>query len=358
MKRDKKPTILIIDNDQNVQRSLRSWFKIEGFKPFIASNGKEAIRMVQNEWIDVIILDIKLKKEDGISLSRRLMEVDSKFKIIILTDNPTYKTAVKAMKIGVFDYLSKDLSNEKILNVIRRAVEDRDRERLTTKENEFSPENRLKLILFCNHSLIKERLQNYSKNNPGFKLASTFSGVNSFKINQISEEIDIALVCASCILKSFDNSYSVFPDLYRGFPAIKPVVINESFTDIEKVELLKLGVRGFSAKDLSCEKLAMELSRVKKGEILVSQKVKTLSLQDMSKCSPINYSNEKELSGLTEREFEILRTMVLGLKNREIAEKLFISDKTVKTHISSIYKKLVVDSRAKAILMAIEKKLV
>jgi DNA-binding NarL/FixJ family response regulator len=58
--------------------------------------------------------------------------------------------------------------------------------------------------------------------------------------------------------------------------------------------------------------------------------------------------------GLTAREIEILRTMALGLKNKEIADKLFISEKTVKTHINRVFKKLGVATRAKAVLTAVE----
>jgi two-component system response regulator DegU len=166
----------------------------------------------------------------------------------------------------------------------------------------------------------------------------------------------VALVCASCNLRDFKDAYNVFPELYRNYPGVKPLVINETFTDQEKVELLKLGIRGFSSRDLNSEKLERALRHVKKGEIWVSRTVTHLSLKDMASYKSTSVLTEKNVYGLTERETEILRTMALGLKNKAIAEKLFISEKTVKTHVNRIFKKLGVTNRTRAILAALEGK--
>ncbi|MCP5052799.1 MAG: response regulator transcription factor, partial [bacterium] len=142
------------------------------------------------------------------------------------------------------------------------------------------------------------------------------------------------------------------------FPDIKPVIINENFTDEEKVELLKLGVRGFSSRDLSSEKLEKALLRVKRGEIWVSRNVINLSLQTMATYRSTHMLKKQNRYGLSDRELEILKTMVMGLKNKEIAKKLFISEKTVKTHINKIFKKLGANTRAAAILIAVERQIV
>jgi len=353
---NKIPSILIIDDDKKVLKSLSLWLKSEGFDPYPVSDRNEALTVLRDQRIDVALVDFRMSKEDGITMARRLIEVDEFVKIIIITGFPSYESAVKAMKIGVFDYISKGLSNEKILKIIQKAVDERETERLS-REKDLPIRNLIKIILFCNHSLIKERLENFSRKNPAFKLVKSFPLIDYVKVKNFTQEIDIALICAGCYLKEFKDSYLVLPELYRCFPGIKPVVINENFSDNEKVELLKLGVRGFSSRDLSSKMLERALRRIKKGEIWVSRSVTHLSLKEMMKYDSVQQFKQHDVCGLTDREIEILRTMALGLKNREIADKLFISEKTVKTHVNRIFKKLGVNNRTKAILAAMEKKI-
>ncbi len=350
------PAILIVDDDRKVLKSLSIWLKSEGFEPYIASGRNEALKIVRNASIDAALVDFRMSKEDGISVTRRLLEVDNYLKVIILTGFPSYESAVRAMKVGVFDYISKGISNQKILKTIKRAVEERANDMILQERN-LSTRNIVKIILFCNHSLIKERLENFSRNSSAFRLVKSFPQVDFIKARNISQEIDIALICAGCYLRDFKDSYVVIPELYRCLPGVKPVIINENFSDSEKVEMLKLGVRGFSSRDLSSKMLEKALFRIKKGEIWVSRNVTNLSLKEMMKYDSTQMLKKKEVFGLTDREVEILRTMALGLKNREIADKLFISEKTVKTHINRIFKKLGVNTRTRAILTAIEKRI-
>ncbi|MCP5104033.1 MAG: response regulator [bacterium] len=355
-KENGKSSVLIVDDDMQVLRSLKIWLKNEGFNPITASKSGEAIKILKEKTVDVALVDLRMSTEDGISVSQKLKGIDENLKIIIMTGFPSYETAVKAMKVGVFDYISKGSSNEKIMAVVKKAVEDSKRDKSAPEKKE-SLKEKITFILFCSHSLIKERLENFSRDNREFALIKSFPSVDHFKTKSVSQEIDVALVCAGCNLKVFKDAYKIFPELYRNYPGIKPVLINETFTDQEKVELLKLGIRGFSSKDLNTETLEKALRYVKKGEIWVSRSVTYLSLKDMANYQSSPVLTGKNLFGLTEREVEILRTMALGLKNKAIAEKLFISEKTVKTHVNRIFKKLGVSNRTRAILAALENKI-
>lgn len=352
----RKPGILIVDDDTQVLKSLKMWLKNEGFRPLTASDGNEAEAVIKDNAIEVALVDFKMGKEDGIDVAQRLGEVDNKVKIIMLTGFPSYETAVKAMKVGVFDYISKGSSNGKILDAINKAVEERERE-INLGHHELLSANRIRLLLFCNHSLLKERLQNLSKSNPIFQLVTAFPSLRSGGAKSISQQVDIALVCASCNLKDLKDAYRQLPEFYRIFPEVKTIIINENFSDQEKVELLELGIRGFASRELSSEDLEKTLLHVNKGEVWVSRSVINLSLRRMSSYKTPQVFNYKSRFQLTEREIEILRAMALGLKNKQIAEKLFISEKTVKTHINRLFKKLSVSTRAKAVLTAVENQL-
>ena len=357
MKEETKPKILVVDDDKRVLKSLRMWFANEGFHPFLAINASEALKAVIDHAIDVAVVDFRIGKEDGMTVAKQLKEVDNDLKIIILTGFPSYETAVQAMKIGVFDYLSKATSNKKLLNTIKKALMERQSEK-TKKEEDTSDDQRTKLILFCNHSLIKERVENYLKDSPDFKLVMSFPSVDNFRVKNLSQEIHIALICASCNLNNFKDAYATFPELYRALPGVKTLFINENFSDWEKVELLKLGIRGFLPQDSSCDILGKALHHIDKGELWISRHVSYLSLKDIVHKEPkISLKNNKTY-GLTGRELEILEKITQGLKNKNIASHLEISEKTVKTHVNRILKKLGVDNRIKAVLVAMERKVI
>lgn len=354
MQKQSKGSILIVDDDKKVLKSLSAWLKSEGYKTYISSAGSEAEKIIRNKEVDVALVDYRMSNGDGIALTKKLRAIDGDLRTIILTGFPSYESAVLAMKSGVFDYLSKSMPNQKILEVIKNAVKERRQGRIVRGKDTLG-KNAIKIILLCDHSLIKERLESFSRANPKFELVKSFAEMDQLKEQRVSREIDIALICAGCCLKTFKDCYEVFPVLYRNFPGVKPVVINEDFTDKEKVELLKLGVRGFSSRDLSSGSLEKALISIKEGEVWVSRRVTNLSLQDMMDYRSIQQS-QVEIPDLTGREIEILKTMTLGLRNKEIADRLFISEKTVKTHVNRIFKKLGVNTRTSAILAAIEKK--
>lgn len=353
----RKTGILIVDDDKQVLKSLKIWLKNEGFRAFTAADGNEALDLIDENTIEVALLDYRLEKETGIEVAAKINSADDMIKVIVLTGFPSYETAVEAMKTGIFDYISKGSSNEHIIQVIKKAIDERDRESLI-KNQDVLGQNVLRLVLFCSHSLLIERLENFSHTQPGFKLLKAFPSQDSIRTTGFSQQIDIALVCAGCTIGTIDEAYQFFPLLYQSFPDVKPVIINENFTDEEKVELLRLGVRGFSSKDLSSEKLEKALLRVKRGEIWVSRNVINLSLQSIANQGSTRFIRGRNRFGLTERELDILRTMVMGLKNKEIAEKLFISERTVKSHVNRIFKKLRATTRAQVILTAVEEKIV
>lgn len=357
MEEERKNTILIVDDDEQVLKSLKIWLKNEGFKIETAADRDQALKIVEKKKIDVVLLDLRLIDDSGIDVIKRLNAFDKKLKIIILTGYPSFDTAVEAMKTGAYDYVSKGSPNEKILKIISNALAERKRENIK-KYRMDTGGNKIRVVLFCDHSLIKERLENISEQSPVFRLVETFPGVNYLTMKSCTQEADICLVCASChSIENFDEAAKIFFDIFRCFPRVKPIIINESFSNEEKVKLLKLGIKGFASRFLSSKKLEKGLLHVEKGGFLVDQGVVNLSLQNYPADDSHHLSKEKNITGLTCREIEILHAMTDGLTNKGIAERLTISEKTVKTHLNRIFKKLKVTSRAKAILASIEKKL-
>jgi DNA-binding NarL/FixJ family response regulator len=353
---EQKPTILVVDDDKEVLFSFKIWLSSEEFRVITVENSVEALKVLETETVSVVLLDFRLGTENGLQVAQQLKDVDENLKIIIITGYPSYDTAVETIKSGFFDYLSKGSSNEKIMETIKKAIHSRERETLATGVK-LPPAQLLKFIVVCKHSLIKERLKNFADNYPRVKLISTFESINQLTTRKYLPETDIAMICASCCFQSFDHALTFFNKLYKMIPNIKPVLFNHKFTEYEKVELIKIGIKGFFAIEMDSENLDKALSMVKKGSMWVNRKLVNMALPDGRE-----YLKDQligvESCGLSEREKEILKAMVLGLKNKEIADKLFISEVTVKSHLHRIFKKLNVNNRTKAIRMATEKRII
>lgn len=122
-------------------------------------------------------------------------------------------------------------------------------------------------------------------------------------------------------------------------------------------EAIKAGAMGYLLKDVSIDELLEAIRRVYKGEALIQPIIATKVLKEFAMLDKKKIKPEDKFSGLTEREKEVLRLIALGGTNKEIAQKLGITEKTVKNHISNIFQTLHVNNRTKAALYALGKKI-
>ena len=120
------------------------------------------------------------------------------------------------------------------------------------------------------------------------------------------------------------------------------------------VNVLRGGAKGCLSKDTNGQELIKAIKAVASGELWVERKLlaKLLEREAIADCEQPGRKGRSRFA-LTCRENEILRLLAYGLKNRHIGETLFISEKTVKTHLNSIYRKLNVASRSQAVIYAI-----
>lgn len=308
--------------------------------------------------ISVALIDYRLKEEDGITTSKILRSENKNIKTIILTGFPSYERAVESMKAGIFDYISKGTSNKKIISVIDRAVNERRREMMSKGELD-EDEHCVKLILICDHSHIRDRLESITNNNPDLKLMKAFHSIEDLKRSKFAKKIDIVLVCPDSLGDFGNDTSHFFAELPGLIPSAKPVIINEDLKDEDKVYLIMQGAKGFCSIDSDSDRIDKALQLVKEGQIWAEREITGRSIQALIKERPVVMqmkTGEDNTFGLTDREKEILRAVITGLKNKEIANTMSISEPTVKTHINRIYKKLGVDNRSKAILKALEDK--
>jgi DNA-binding NarL/FixJ family response regulator len=121
------------------------------------------------------------------------------------------------------------------------------------------------------------------------------------------------------------------------------------------IEAIKAGAKGYLSKNSSISRLFNAIKAVHNGELWIERQLIAKYFNgDITADSCLAGSPEKIEQVLTPREQEILRILTQGATNKEIAEQLFICEKTVKSHLNSIFKKLNVRRRLEAILCAIK----
>ncbi len=142
-----------------------------------------------------------------------------------------------------------------------------------------------------------------------------------------------------------------------GRAAEGPKVIMLTTFDLDEyvVEALRAGASGFLLKDVGPEKLVEAIRVVAEGEALLSPSVtRRLLDQFVDRLGPPEGHTPPALDTLTERELEVLRLVACGRSNAEIGEALYVSETTVKTHVSHVLMKLGLRDRVQAVVMAYE----
>ena len=117
--------ILIVDDESAIRESLQGVFEDEGYTATAAASGEAGLEAVRGKAFDVILLDIWLPGMDGLETLQRVRELENAPEVIIISGHGTIETAVRATKLGAFDFLEKPLSIEKTLILVKNAAEAR-----------------------------------------------------------------------------------------------------------------------------------------------------------------------------------------------------------------------------------------
>lgn len=144
----------------------------------------------------------------------------------------------------------------------------------------------------------------------------------------------------------------------RRLKAVSPstrVIVLTSFADDDKVfPAIKAGAISYLLKDISPEELAHAIRAAQRNEAVLHPEVAAKLMQEFSAPRP----NEAPVEQLTPREMDVLRLIAKGKSNKEIADTLIVSEKTIKTHVSNILSKLHLADRTQAAIYALRQRLV
>ncbi len=115
--------ILVVDDETPIRRTLRDILEFEGYDIEEASDGMECVAKVQKEKFDVVIMDIKMPRMDGIEALERLQILSPETPVIMVSGHGTIDTAVEAVKKGAFDFISKPPDLNRMLITVRNALD-------------------------------------------------------------------------------------------------------------------------------------------------------------------------------------------------------------------------------------------
>ncbi len=116
------PSILIVDDDSNMLVSYTVLLEDE-FRVYTAETGEKGIKVLQEEDINIILLDIRLPGMDGMEVLRRAKAIDENVEVIMVTAVRNVRVAVEAIKLGAYDYLVKPFEIDEVLSLLRRTLE-------------------------------------------------------------------------------------------------------------------------------------------------------------------------------------------------------------------------------------------
>jgi len=114
--------ILVVDDELGVRESFRMVLK-DKYNVLLAGTGKEALDIFTKNTIDLVLLDIRLPDTDGLNLLEKIKGLDPKVEIIMVTAVNEVQSAVKAIKLGAYEYIVKPFIVDEVLNIIKRAME-------------------------------------------------------------------------------------------------------------------------------------------------------------------------------------------------------------------------------------------
>ncbi len=120
---DEKPKILVVDDEESHRIMLRAVLKEEGYRVTEAADGTDAVKAVETEAFDLILMDIRMTNMDGIEALTEIRKISPLVPVLIMTAYASVKTAVEALKAGAFDYVTKPLDIEELKILIEKGLE-------------------------------------------------------------------------------------------------------------------------------------------------------------------------------------------------------------------------------------------
>lgn len=216
------------------------------------------------------------------------------------------------------------------------------------------------IVLIDDHELFREGVKRILEYEPMFNVVA--EGGDGSIAAKLVKQHDPDVVLMDINMPNM-NGIEATADLVTHFPDTKVIILSIHDDESYVTHALKTGASGYLLKEMDSESLIEAIKVVSDGGSYLHPKVthnlveeyRKLALESNLNPSAVNIEHTKPLHLLTKRECQVIQLMAEGNSNRSISEILFISEKTVKNHVSNILQKMKVKDRTHAVVTAIRK---
>jgi two-component system, NarL family, nitrate/nitrite response regulator NarL len=207
----------------------------------------------------------------------------------------------------------------------------------------------IRVLIIDDHQLVRTGLRMLIESQPEMKVvgkagnrAEALALAASQKPNLVLLDIDLGT----------ESGLDFLPDLRKTVPEARVLVLT-GVTDLEiHRRAARLGASGLVLKEQAAEVLLKAMRKVSEGEVWLDRSMMSSLLNEMTQTDKKLDPDQEKISALTARELEVIGLIAEGLKNKQIAERLFISETTVTHHLSSTFSKLGVSDRLELVIYA------
>ncbi len=137
-------TILIVDDEAEIRSALQGVLEDEGYKTLLANSGEECLETLRRKPVDIVLLDVWLPGMDGLEALQRIGEMPDHPEVVMISGHGNIETAVRATKLGAFDFLEKPFSVDRTLLVLKHALEAK---RLRSENLEFKKQFQARSVI-------------------------------------------------------------------------------------------------------------------------------------------------------------------------------------------------------------------
>jgi two-component system NarL family response regulator len=209
----------------------------------------------------------------------------------------------------------------------------------------------VKVMIVDDHPVFREGLRQCLEARKEIRVIAAVGGGD--QIWQAIRAHGLAQVVLMDVEMPGPSGIEITKELHEKHPDVRVVMLT-AFSESERVfSALKAGAVGYLLKNVSPDEIRATVQRVAAGEPMLSGEIAGRVLLEFER-ERAEARYREQLAGLTPREEEILKLLATGESNREIASRLFISEQTVKNHVAAIFRKLRVNDRTKAALLAVK----
>ena len=225
-----------------------------------------------------------------------------------------------------------------------------------------TPAKQIRVLIVDDHAVVRQGLRTFlelqpaNPNDPSsLPIQVVGEAANGLQAVEVSKHLQPDIVLLDLVMPEMDGIQAT-PKIMEVSPHSRVIILTSFGEDDKVMPAIRAGAQGYLLKDIAPDDLAQAVRDAYHGQVQLHPDVaKKLLSVVAAKQEPPARGRGLEEESLTEREHEVLCLIARGLSNHEIAEKMVISEKTVKTHVSNILGKLQVDDRTQAAIYALKK---